>query len=86
VAGAPAGEESPVAERQETAICPPHHWLIDDEPSDGRERWSCQRCGLVRRETPRPAAARRLANVATLGRDEVALLDADHDAQFSSDW
>jgi len=61
-----------------TAVpCPPHHWLIDDEPLTGKQRWGCARCGLVRSEPPRPAEARRLANVATLGRDEVALLDPD---------
>jgi len=60
---------------QQPGLCPPHHWLIDDDPGSGQQRWSCARCGLVRQETPRPAEARRLANVATLGRDEVALLD-----------
>ncbi len=54
--------------------CPPHHWLIDQDTS-GRERWSCQRCGLVRDAGRGPAEARRLVNVCTWSRDEVALLD-----------
>jgi hypothetical protein len=67
----------PADHARRSVACPPHHWFIDDEPRSGTQRWSCARCGLVRSETPRPAEARRLANVATLGRDEVALLDPD---------
>ena len=58
------------------ASCPPHHWLI--EPDDmGRDRWACQKCGLVRDDARRPAETRRLSNVSTWSRDEVALLDLD---------
>ena len=57
------------------ASCPPHHWFIGG--SQGRQRWSCQKCGLVRTEERRPIEARRLANMSTWSRDEVALLDAE---------
>lgn len=59
-----------------TASCPPHHWLI--EPDDmGRDRWACQKCGLVRAASARRAEPRRLSNISTWSRDEVALLDED---------
>jgi hypothetical protein len=45
----------------------------------GRDRWACQRCGLVRAETERRPATRRLTNVCTWSRDEVALLDVEPD-------
>jgi hypothetical protein len=58
--------------------CPPHYWLF--EPDDlGRDRWACQKCGLVRANANRPAETRRLSNVSTWSRDEVALLDIDRD-------
>jgi hypothetical protein len=61
---------------QPNASCPPHHWLI--EPDDmGRDRWACQKCGLVRADTARRAETRRLSNVSTWSRDEVALLDEE---------
>jgi hypothetical protein len=56
--------------------CPPHHWLIDDGPH-GDQRWSCQKCGLVRAEARHPAEARRLANVCTWSPDELVLLDEE---------
>jgi len=56
--------------------CPPHHWLIAEE-TRGRQRWSCQKCGLVRDETLRPVAVPRLGNVCTWSREEVALLDEE---------
>lgn len=57
--------------------CPPHHWLI--EPDDmGRDRWACQKCGLVRAEQGRRVGeTRRLSNLCTWSRDEVALIDVD---------
>ncbi len=58
------------------ASCPPHHWLIERDDL-ARERWACQKCGLVRPESGRAADARRLSNVCTWSRDEVALMDAD---------
>ena len=59
-----------------TALCPPHHWLI--EPDDmGRDRWACQKCGLVRADAARRTEMRRLSNACTWSRDEVALLDQD---------
>jgi hypothetical protein len=59
-----------------TVACPPHHWLI--EPDDmGRDRWACQKCGLVRADAARRAETRRFSNVSTWSRDEVALLDED---------
>ena len=61
------------ADHPPTAVsCPPHHWLIDDEPLTGKQRWGCARCGLVRSETPRPAEARPyFARAAEeLGKDE----------------
>ena len=57
-----------------TAICPPHHWMIGSVA--GSERWSCQRCGLVRQNEGRVVQARRLANVATWSRDEMVLVGA----------
>ena len=63
-----------VAPIASTQTCPPHHWLIDGD-ARGHERWSCQRCGVVRDTTVRPLEARRLANVCTWSRDEVVLLD-----------
>ncbi|HEY7062090.1 MAG TPA: hypothetical protein VII06_11465 [Chloroflexota bacterium] len=56
------------------ATCPPHHWLIERDDM-GRDRWACQKCGLVRAAAARPAETRRLSNVSTWSRDEVALLD-----------
>jgi Zn-finger protein len=61
-----------------TSPCPPHHWMIDDRL--GHQRWSCQKCGLVRDPERRPADTRRLANVCTWSRDEVALMDDDPEA------
>ena len=58
------------------ATCPPHHWLIERD-DHGRDRWACQRCGLVRATERRSPEGRRLSNVSTWGRDEVALLDID---------
>ena len=58
-----------------TPSCPPHHWIIDDHL--GHQRWSCQKCGLVRDAERRSADTRRLANVCTWSRDEVALMDVD---------
>jgi Zn-finger protein len=58
------------------ATCPPHHWLIERDDM-GRDRWACQKCGLVRADAVRQAKTRRLSNVCTWSRDEVALLDAD---------
>ena len=59
-----------------TATCPPHHWLIERDDM-GRDRWACQKCSLVRAQPGRPAETRRLSNVCTWSRDEVALLDDD---------
>ena len=56
--------------------CPPHHWLIERDDL-GRDRWACQRCGLVRADHGRVVETRRLSNVCTWSRDEVALLDVD---------
>jgi len=68
-----AAETSPPA-----VACPPHHWLI--QPDDmGRDRWACQKCGLVRAETGRRPDVRRLSNVCTWSRDEIALLDVEPD-------
>ena len=53
--------------------CPPHHWLIGGERSD--EQWCCQKCGLLRRPARRVVEARRLANVSTWSRDEIALAE-----------
>ncbi|HZS02397.1 MAG TPA: hypothetical protein VFE37_27020 [Chloroflexota bacterium] len=58
------------------ATCPPHHWLIQADDM-GRDRWACQKCGLVRAEAEQRADARRFTNVCTWSRDEVALLDPD---------
>ena len=27
-------------------VCPPHRWLIIDA-TDGRQHWTCQRCGTL---------------------------------------
>ncbi len=56
--------------------CPPHYWLIASDEM-GRDRWSCHKCGLVRADARRPTEARRLSNVCTWGRDEVALVEVD---------
>jgi len=34
------------AESPAPAACPPHHWLIV-EVMDGRQQWTCQRCGVL---------------------------------------
>jgi hypothetical protein len=60
------------------ASCPPHHWLIERDDM-GRDRWACQRCGFVRADAARRADSRRLSNVCTWSRDEVALLDVEPD-------
>jgi hypothetical protein len=60
------------------APCPPHHWLIEDDPH-GRQRWSCHKCGLVRNEERHLPEARRLPNASTWGRDEAVLVGADID-------
>ncbi|HLH22902.1 MAG TPA: hypothetical protein VK066_10285 [Chloroflexota bacterium] len=58
------------------ASCPPHHWLIERDDM-GRDRWACQKCGLVRADGGGRADTRRLSNVCTWSRDEVVLLDVD---------
>jgi hypothetical protein len=58
------------------ATCPPHHWLIENDDM-GRDRWACCKCGLVRADATRPHEARRLSNVCTWGRDEMALVEVD---------
>lgn len=58
------------------AVCPPHHWMIDEDDM-GRQRWACCKCGLVRQEERRATEVYRLANVSTWGRDEIALVDLE---------
>jgi hypothetical protein len=29
------------------AMCPPHYWLVEDQPS-GDQHWACYRCGAER--------------------------------------
>jgi hypothetical protein len=33
--------------------CPPHHWLIE-ETGDGRQSWTCHRCGAAKDQDAAP--------------------------------
>jgi hypothetical protein len=45
-------QELPTAAEAVAATCPPHHWLVEDDPRQGDQHWICQRCGAERVQAP----------------------------------
>jgi len=63
--------------------CPPHHWWIESaNKSDiGEERWTCQRCGLVRLPHRLESLAKMgepgLSNLSTVSREDLVVAGWD---------
>ena len=43
------------------AVCPPHHWLIEEHPN-GLQHWACCRCGCEREQQQAVPADRPTAS------------------------
>lgn len=73
-----------ICAQQGRETCPPHHWLIEPDPSRPTwDRWTCSRCGVTRSVDRKPARFFRPSRASTWTVEDLAIagyLDEDGDA------